>query len=34
VKATEHWRKFPRDIVESSSKILKRHLDMVLDNWL
>ena len=32
VRVTEHWHRFPREVVESPSlEILKSHLDKVLD---
>lgn len=35
VRVTEHWNKFPREVVESPSlEIIKSHLDTMLSNVL
>ncbi|KFV83932.1 hypothetical protein N308_00464, partial [Struthio camelus australis] len=35
VRVTEHWNRFPREVVESPSlEIFKSHLDRVLGNLL
>jgi len=35
LRVNEHWHRLAREVVESPSlEIFRRHLDMVLGNWL